>query len=155
VTKDIYSFVKVSSFRKEAYEYFISLNPLLFYEGVAGAPYMDWLFFNVKLATKGEKMLVNFEDGSSAICHLVDFCPFKSFTFSFECFTSVRFLGLDAIQCTYSFSDWGVGATFVDCHYRLRLQSPFWNFIFEYFLRKTLEKNLDRILIQNAKDVKF
>lgn len=152
--KEIHSFARVSAPCEEAFPYFFSFNLLQVFEGLWIIPNVQSAFFKIKSAKPGSERTIYFEDNSSALCQLFGFNPRDSFSVHIDHFTSSRFMGLEAMRCHFYFTALGPEVTKVQSEYQFKLVSPFWGIVFELFFREKIQRRLDAILIQTAKEVK-
>ena len=150
---DIYSFVKVSAPIGESFHYFFSLNLMETFQVSPFFPYTVYGSFKDQSAKKGIEHLICFEGGSTAKYLLRDYIPETSFTVNISNFTSKSFTALYSVDCYLSFSEIELGRTKVHCHYKINLHSNFWNILFNFFLRKVIQKKMDLVMIRTAKEV--
>ncbi|MFH7017287.1 hypothetical protein [Flavobacterium sp. FlaQc-47] len=152
--KEIHSFVRVSAVCEETFTYFFSMNLFSVFKGFWFMPNIKSTFFKNKTAKIGKESLIYFDDGSTAVSRLLVYIRQVSFLVQIDHFTSGTFMGLEAIRCHFCFSDSGPGMTQVRCQYQFKMHSRFWDLVFELFFRKLMQKRLDSLLIQTAREVK-
>lgn len=152
--KEIHSSVMVTASLQEAFPCFFSLNFMSVFEGFKFLPKVKAPIFDINSMKPGTEEIIYFEDGSIALCQLFEIIPEISFSFHIDHFSS-RFLGLEAMRCHFSFDDSASDTTGVRCQYQFKFTSKFWNFLYDVFLCRIIQKKLDSFMSDTAFVLKF
>lgn len=103
----------------------------------------------------GQQHTIYFDNGATALVRLKTFLPelcFSSEVYDFVCHLS----GLQSIEYVFCFSeDLPDDHRRVACEYHFKFRWRLRAFLFEIFVRGTIEKNLEKALEQRAKVLRY
>lgn len=151
--KDLHSFVRIEVPRAEIFPHFFAYNLLKVFEKLWYVPKFLSPTFKNNFSKPGTgNYIIYFDDNNTARYQLLTFLQDISFSTQINDLTSFRFIGLELVECHFSFSDLETGKTNIQFECLLKLSSRFWGSLFEILARKTVQRHLDTFLIQIAKE---
>ncbi|OOV16615.1 hypothetical protein [Flavobacterium sp. LM4] len=151
--KDLHSFVKISVPVCEVFPHFFTFNLLKVFEDLWYVPKFLSPTFKNNFSKPGTgDYIVYFDDDSTARYQLLTLKPDISFSTQINDFSSIRFIGLEFVECHFSFSEQGEVKTNIQLKCVFKLRSRFWGLLFKTLAIKKTHRNLDTFLIQTAKE---
>ncbi|MBS7253288.1 hypothetical protein [Flavobacterium branchiicola] len=151
MTKELHTFVIISAPLQEVFSYFFSQNPTVVLGGILFTPKNEKNTLNRVDMKPGLEELIYFDDGSTALYQLFSAIPRVSFSVHIDDFRSKRFRGLDAMRCHFTFTQLEANRIIVNCRYQFKMSTRFHELLFDFFLKGSIQKKLDAVLIMGAR----